>query len=193
MHGQYPDPVLRRLYSNLTVVLKTAVPPAQLASAMREVVREVDPDQPVANVRTMEDVLSASVTQPRFRTLLLGLFAVIALTLAGIGVYGLLAHGVAQRINEFGVRMALGASPSDVLRLVLAEGVALALTGVAVGAAGAALAVRVLGTVLFSVSQWDPVAWTGAVGTLLAVSLLASWLPARRAVRTDPVVALRTA
>ncbi len=160
---------------------------------MREVVREVDPDQPVANVRTMEDVLSASVTQPRFRTLLLGLFAIIALTLAGIGVYGLLAHGVAQRFNEFGVRMALGASPSDVLRLVLAEGVALALTGVGCGVAGAALAVRVLGTVLFGVSQWDPIAWTAAVGTLLAVSLLASWLPARRAVRTDPVIALRTA
>ncbi len=191
-YAQYPDPVLRRLYSNVIVILKTSVPPAQLASAMRDVVREVDPNQPVANVRTMDDVLSASVTQPRFRTLLLGLFAIIALTLAGIGVYGLLAHGVAQRVNEFGVRVALGASPSSVLRLVLAEGALLALSGVVFGILGAALAVRVLGTVLFGVSQWDPVAWGASIGTLLLVSLLASWLPARRAVRTDPVIALRT-
>jgi putative ABC transport system permease protein len=191
-YGQYPDPVLRRLYSNVTMVLKTSGPPAQLASAMRDVVREVDSNQPVANVRTMDDVLSAAVTQPRFRTLLLGLFAAIALTLAGIGVYGLLAHGVAQRLNEFGVRMALGASPHSVLRLVLMEGLALAMAGVVLGALGAVVAVRALGTVLFGVSQWDPVAWAASMGTLLAVSLLASWLPARRAVRTDPVVALRT-
>lgn len=191
-YGQYPDPVLRRLYSNVTVVLKTTIPPAQLAGPMREVVRDVDPDQPVANVRTMEDVLSASVTQPRFRTLLLGLFAVIALTLAGIGVYGLLAHGVTERANEFGVRLALGASPSSVVHLVLKEGLVLSLVGLAIGIAGAAVAVRVLGTVLFGVSQWDPLAWTASILTLLAVALLASWLPARRAVRTDPVIALRT-
>ena len=189
---QYPDPVLRRLYANVTVVLKTSVPPAQLAGPMRDVVRSVDPNQPVANVRTLEDVLSASVTQPRFRTMLLGLFAAIALTLAGIGVYGLLAHGVTQRLNEFGVRLALGASPASVLRLVLGEGLALAVTGIAIGLAGAALAVRVLGTVLFGVSQWDPVAWIASVGMLLAVALLASWLPARRAVQTDPVSALRS-
>lgn len=189
---QYPDPVLRRLYSNVTIVLKSSVPPAQLAAPMRDVVREVDPNQPVANVRTMDDVLSASVTQPRFRTMLLGLFAGIALTLAGIGVYGLLAHGVTERMNEFGVRLALGASPRSVLALVMKEGLVLTAAGVAIGIAGATVAVRVLGTVLFGVSQWDPAAWIASIATLVAVALLASWFPARRAVRTDPVIALRS-
>jgi ABC-type antimicrobial peptide transport system permease subunit len=106
-------------------------------------------------------------------------------------VYGLLAHGVAQRLNEFGVRMALGASPDAVLRLVLKEGATLAVTGIGAGLLLAALTVRVLKSVLFSVSLWDPVAWIGATVTLLAVALLASWIPARRAVQTDPVVALR--
>jgi putative ABC transport system permease protein len=190
-YAQHPDPVLRRLFANVTLVVKTAGPPAQLASAVRSIVREIDPDQPIANVRTLEDVTSASVTQPRFRTFLLGLFAAIALVLAGIGVYGLLAHGVAQRLNEFGVRMALGASPDAVLRLVLKEGATLSVIGIGAGLLLAALTVRVLRSVLFSISLWDPVAWIGATITLLAVALLASWIPARRAVRTDPVVALR--
>jgi putative ABC transport system permease protein len=132
------------------------------------------------------------VTQPRFRSLLLGVFALIALTLAGIGVYGLLAHGVAQRVNEFGVRVALGATPSGVLRLVLRQGMTLALVGLGIGFVSAVLVVRALRAVLFDVSPWDPLAWTTASVTLLAVSLLASWLPARRALRVDPVVALRS-
>jgi len=131
------------------------------------------------------------VAQPRFRTLLLGLFAAIALTLAAIGVYGLLSHGVAQRTSEFGVRIALGASPNTVLRLVLRQGMALALIGVAIGLAAAVAAVRALGTVLYGISPWDPWSWTAAATTLLAVSLAASWVPARRALRVDPVVALR--
>ncbi len=190
-YAQYPDPVLRGLFANVTLVARTVGPPEHLASAVRSIVHDIDPNQPVANVRTLEDVTSASVTQPRFRTFLLGLFAAIALVLAGIGVYGLLAHGVAQRLNEFGVRMALGASPDAVLRLVLKEGATLAITGIGAGLLLAALTVRVLRSVLFSVSLWDPVAWIGATITLLAVALLASWIPARRAVRTDPVVALR--
>jgi putative ABC transport system permease protein len=190
-YAQHPDPVLQRLFTNVTLVVKTVGAPAPLASALRTIVREIDPDQPVANVRTLEDVTAASVTQPRFRTFLLSLFAAIALALAGIGVYGLLAHGVAQRLNEFGVRMALGASPDAVLRLVLMEGARLAIAGIGAGLLLSALTVRVLRSVLFSVSPWDPLAWIGATVTLLAVALLASWIPARRAVRTDPVVALR--
>jgi putative ABC transport system permease protein len=190
-YAQFPDPFLRRIYTNVTLVVKTAGAPEVLAPSIRGIVREIDPNQPVANVRTLEDVMSASVMQPRFRTFLLGLFAAIALTLAGIGVYGLLAHGVAQRLNEFGVRMALGASPGAVLRLVLTEGLTLALVGLAIGLVAAAAAVRVLSAVLFAVSPWDPVAWVSAIVTLLAVSVLASWIPARRAVHTDPVVAMR--
>jgi putative ABC transport system permease protein len=191
-YAQYPDNFLRRMYANVTLVVRTQPGnPAMLASPLREVVRDIDPEQPLANVRTLEAVLDTSVAQPRFRTFLLGFFALIALTLAAIGVYGLLAHGVAQRANEFGVRMALGASPSTVLALVLRQGLALALAGVALGLAVSVAAVRALNTVLFEISPWDPVTWVVAAGTLLAVSLLASWIPARRALRVDPVVALR--
>jgi putative ABC transport system permease protein len=190
-YAQYPDPVLRRMFANVTLVVRTAGEPARLAPSVREIVREADPDQPVANIRTLEDVLSSSVSQPRFRTLLLGFFAAIALTMAGIGIYGLLSHGVAQRANEFGVRMALGASPSDVLRLVLRQGATLAFIGVGIGLVAAVGAVRALHSVLYEISPWDPLAWIVSAGTLLAVSLLASWIPARRALRVDPVVALR--
>ena len=132
------------------------------------------------------------MSQPRFRTVLLGFFAVIALTLAAIGVYGLLAHGVAQRLRELGLRMALGASPATVLALVRRQGLKLSLTGVGLGLVASVAAVRALNTVLFEISPWDPVAWFLSAGTLLAVSLLASWVPARRALRVDPVVALRS-
>jgi putative ABC transport system permease protein len=191
-YAQFPDELLRRMYSNVTIVVRTAGAPAPSAPSLRQIVKAIDPDQPVANVRTLDEVVSASVTQPRFRSLLLGVFALIALTLAGIGVYGLLAHGVAQRVNEFGVRMALGATPSGVLRLVLRQGITLALVGLGIGLVSAVLFVRALRAVLFEVSPWDPLAWTTASVTLLAVSLLASWLPARRALRVDPVVALRS-
>jgi putative ABC transport system permease protein len=135
--------------------------------------------------------MSTSVAQPRFRTLLLGVFAVIALALAGIGVYGLLSHGVAQRANEFGVRMALGASPSDVLALVVRQGAVLALAGLGIGLVASIAAVRAIESVLYDVTPWDPVAWVGSTVTLLAVALLASWIPARKALRVDPVIALR--
>ena len=190
-YAQYPDAFLRRMYSNVTIVARAAGNPAPLAGSLRGIVREIDADQPIANVRTLDDVMATSVAQPRFRTLLLGLFAAIALTLAAIGVYGLLSHGVAQRTSEFGVRIALGASPNTVLRLVLRHGMALALIGVAIGLAAAVAAVRALSTVLFGISPWDPWSWTAAATTLLAVSLAASWVPARRALRVDPVVALR--
>ncbi len=190
-YEQYPDEFLRRMYTNVNLVVRTMGPPAQLAAAVRKVVRDIDRDQPVANVRTLDDVLATSVTQPRFRTFLLGLFAAMALALAGIGVYGLLAHGVATRVNEFGVRMALGASPAGVQELVLRQGLGLTLAGLGIGSIVAVAVVRLLTSVLFDVSPWDPFAWIASALTLLAVALLASWLPARRAVRVDPVVALR--
>jgi putative ABC transport system permease protein len=190
-YSQFPDPVLRRMYANVVLVARTDGPPEALAVSVREIVKEADPDQPVANVRTLDDVLAASVAQPRFRTLLLGFFAAIALTLAAIGVYGLLSHGVAQRTNEFGLRMALGASPEIVLKLVIGQGVTLALAGLGIGLVASVAAVRALQTVLYDVSPWDPLAWMAAAGTLLGVSVLASWVPARRALKVDPVVALR--
>lgn len=190
-YAQYPDPLLRRMFSNVTVVVRADGEPSRLGPSIREIVREADPDQPVANIRTLSDVISTSVAQPRFRTLLLAFFAVVALTLAAIGIYGLLSHGVAQRANEFGVRMALGASPEDVLRLVLRQGAVLAFSGVAIGLAAAIAAARGLQSVLYEISPWDPLAWIASAGTLLGVALLASWIPARRALRVDPVIALR--
>jgi predicted permease len=190
-YAQYPDAFLRRMYMNVNVVVRTNGSPAALAGPLREIVREVDRDQPLVNVRTLGDVVAASVAQPRFRTLLLGVFAAIALALAGIGVYGLLAHAVAQRTNEFGVRMALGAPRSGVLRLVLRQGLVLAASGVAIGLVAALVAVRALQTVLFEITPWDPAAWIVSSAAILAVAFLATWLPARRALRVDPVIALR--
>ncbi len=190
-YAQYPDAFLRRMYTNVNLVVRTASAPAPFAASIRATVREIDPDQPVANVRTLDAVLSASVSQPRFRTLLLGVFAAIALLLAGIGVYGLLAHGVAQRVTEFGVRMALGASPARVQALVLRQGLTLAAIGIAIGLVLTMGAVRALNSVLFAITPWDPVAWVGAAATLFFVAVLASWLPAHRALRVDPAVALR--
>jgi putative ABC transport system permease protein len=190
-YAQYPDPVLRRLFTNVIVVVRADRESAPVGASLREIVREADPDQPVANIRTLDDVLATSVAQPRFRTLLLGLFAAIALTLAAIGIYGLLSHGVTQRTSEFGLRMALGAAPADVLRLVIRQGAILALIGVGMGLCAAVVVMRALNAVLFDISPWDPLAWVVSAGTLLAVSLLASWIPARRALRVDPVVALR--
>jgi putative ABC transport system permease protein len=190
-YAQYPDAFLRRMYSNITLVVRTDGNPAPVVSSVREIVRAIDPEQPIANVRTLDEVLATPVAQPRFLTWLLGAFAVIALTLAAIGVYGLLAHGVAQRVNEFGVRLALGASPNAVLSLVLRQGLQLALTGVGIGPVVSVAAVRALNSVLFEISPWDPIAWVASAGVLLTVSLLASWVPARRALRVDPVVALR--
>jgi predicted permease len=190
-YEQHPDAFLRRLFANVILVVRAAGEPAALGPSIREIVREVDPDQPVASIRTLATVLSISVAQPRFRTVLLGFFAAIALTLAAIGIYGLLSHGVAQRANEFGVRMALGAAPSDVLRLVMRQGATLALAGVGIGLVASMAAVRVLDSVLFEISPWDSLAWIGSAGTLFAVALLATWIPARRALRVDPVVALR--
>jgi ABC-type antimicrobial peptide transport system permease subunit len=191
-YSQYPDAFMRRMFALVTLVVHTSTPPAEVVSQVRAAVQAIDPEQPLANVRTLDDVVSASVSQPRFRTTLLGVFAGIALVLAAIGVYGLLAHGVAQRINEFGVRMALGASPGIVVRLVMRQGLTLAFTGVGLGLVLAVIAVRALDSVLFEVTPWDPIAWFVAAATLFAVALLASWLPARRALRVDPVVALRT-
>jgi putative ABC transport system permease protein len=191
-YSQYPDAFMRRMFALVTLVVHTSTPPAQVVSQVRAAVQAIDPEQPLANVRTLDDVVSASVSQPRFRTTLLGVFAGIALVLAAIGVYGLLAHGVAQRINEFGVRMALGASPGVVVRLVMRQGLTLAFTGIGLGLVLAVIAVRALNSVLFEVTPWDPIAWLVAAATLFAVALLASWLPARRALPVDPVVALRS-
>jgi putative ABC transport system permease protein len=190
-YEQYPDPFFTRMYQNITLVVRSTAGTETLAPALRQIVREIDRNQPIVNVRTMDDVVAGAVAQPRFRTTLLALFAGIALVLAAVGIYGLLAHAVVQRQQEFGVRLALGASPGQVLRMVIGEALALAAIGLLAGLAAAFFAARLLASVLFAIKPSDPLTWMVAAGALALAAFVASWIPARRAVKVDPVWALR--
>jgi ABC-type antimicrobial peptide transport system permease subunit len=159
---------------------------------MRAAVRAVEREQPVYNVLTMRQLLGRAVAPRRISMLLLNAFAVLALGLAAVGIYGVMAYGVAQRRREIGVRMALGAHRADVLRLVVGQGMALALAGVGVGLVAAFGLTRVLASLLYGVSRTDPRVFFGLSALLVAVALVACWLPARRASGLDPLAALRT-
>jgi putative ABC transport system permease protein len=173
------------------LVVSTEVEPQSLASAVRNTVWAIDRDQPVSNIRTMEDVLSESIARQRFSMLLLGVFASVALLLAAVGLYGVMSYTVAQRTREIGLRMALGAQRWDVLRLVVGQGLKLALVGVALGLVAAFMLTRVMSSLLFGVSPTDPVTLATISLVLVAVALLASYIPARRATKVDPLIALR--
>ena len=165
--------------------------PSSLGSVLREQIRAIDSALPVAEVKPMEEAIGSSIAQPRFRTALLSLFGAAALLLAAIGIYGVLAYTVTQQTREIGIRMALGANPGRVLRLVLARGLRLAGAGTVIGVLAALLLTRLLGSLLFDVSATDPLTFAAVAGLLLAVALLACYVPARRAMRVDPMVALR--
>ena len=176
----------------MTLMVRTDGDPLAVAGPIRELVRSVDPDLPIAWMRTMDDIASASVSRPRFTMTLLALFAVVALILGAIGVYGVISHSVAQRTNEVGIRMALGAASSAVVAMIVKQGIALALFGIALGVVAAVAATRLLSGFLFSVSTTDPWTFLSVVGIIFAVVLVACFLPARRASRVDPLEALRT-
>jgi putative ABC transport system permease protein len=176
----------------MTVVVRTDAEAEAIASIVRTKVRELDRDLPIDEVRTLEQVLDRATAQPRFRTTLLGLFAGLALLLAGVGVYGIVSHSVSLRAREFGIRLALGASPGQLLTLVLREGLGLALIGVLAGIAGAAAVTRVLSSFLFGVGATDPLTFAAVSALLVGIALMACYLPARRAMRVDPIQALRT-
>jgi predicted permease len=176
---------------SLALTIRTAADPGTLAEAVRREVRAVDPDLPVYAVRTMDEVMAKAVSQRRFSMVLLGVFAFIALMLAAVGIYGVMAYSVSQRTHEIGVRMALGAQPRDVLRMVITQGLTLIGFGIAVGLVGAFIVTRFLSGLLFNVSPRDPVTFAGITLLLALVALLACYVPARRATKVDPMVALR--
>jgi putative ABC transport system permease protein len=175
----------------LSVVMRTAGDPALQTAALRSALAEIDPNQPLVKVRTMEENMATTVAQPRFRTWLIGILAMLALVLAAVGVYGVMSYTVTQRTSEIGVRVALGAQPQDVFRIVVGEGLRLALFGVGLGLVAALVLTRLLQSFLFGISAYDPVTFIGVSALLTMVAVAASYFPARRATRVDPMIALR--
>jgi putative ABC transport system permease protein len=189
-YAQYPHPVLAGMYRNVSLVTRTAGEPTALAPSVRAALLELDRDQPLVNVRTMAQAIGNTVAQPRLQTLLLTMFAMVAVALAIIGVYGVMAYTVSQRTQEIGVRIALGASRSDVVGMVVKQGVRLTLAGIAIGLVAAAMATRAIQSLLFEVGGLDPLTFALAAGALSAASLLACYLPARKAANVAPIIAL---
>jgi putative ABC transport system permease protein len=185
-------PLLQRPTAFATLLVQTQLPPEAVAGAVRQAIWSVDPDQAIGDVDVVSRLVRNSTTMPRLHVALFGLFAVLALVLSAVGLYGLIAYGVTRRTREFGIRLALGASRPDVLRLVLRDGARLAAVGLALGLAGALAAARLLDSLLYRVSVNDPLVFAGVVVLLAAVAFAATFLPARRATRVDPMQALRT-
>jgi predicted permease len=173
------------------LVARTNLPPESLANTLTKIVREIDPELPLTNLRSMEMRLDDSLATRRAPALLAGIFAATALLLASIGLYGVMAYSVAQRSTEFGIRMALGAQRLDVLRLVFGQGLRLIVVGLACGLAAALLLTSLMSSLLFEVRANDPLAFAGVAALLASVAALACLLPARRATKVDPMVALR--
>jgi ABC-type antimicrobial peptide transport system permease subunit len=178
-------------FANIGVTIRAANDPAGLAAAVRNAIRESDSALPIFSVRTMEDLRREGFWQFRLFGFMFGIFGAAALFLAGVGVYGVLSFSVSQRTQEMGVRIALGARQSDVLGLVVRQGVTLAAIGVVVGLIGAFGVTRVIRSLLYNVTPTDPLSFGGVALFLAAIAVVASYLPARRATNVDPIVALR--
>ena len=183
---QAQDPV--RL---VNLVVRTVAEPTSLASAIRNEVQALDEEQPVYNIRTMEQVIAEQAGPQQFNMLLFAIFAAVALLLASVGIYGVMAYSVTQRTHEIGIRLALGARTSDVLKMVVRQGMTLALMGVTIGLGAAFAMTRVLSSLLYGVSATDPMTFIGVAMLLTIVALLSCYIPARRATKVDPMVALR--
>jgi len=184
-------PASQELGSTMYLVTRTTTPPSSLIASITSEVRSMDPNVPIFDVKTMDQRLSESLARRRFAMMALGVFAGFALMLAIVGIYGVISYSVAQRTNELGIRLALGASQFDVLRLVLSAGFRLALVGIAFGIVLSLVVTRFLSSLLFGVRATDLVTFSAISMLLIAVSLLACYLPARRATKVDPLVALR--
>jgi putative ABC transport system permease protein len=185
-HKQWPSPD-----SDMTFVIRTVGPPNGLASVARQAIHSVDSAQLVSRVMPLEEYVALSVQGRRFALILIGAFAVIALLLSVVGIYGVTAYTVAQRTREIGIRMAMGAQHSEVTGLLLREGMALVGAGAVLGVAASLVLTRFLASMLFDVTPTDPVIFALVVALLIVVAAAACWIPARRAMRVDPMVALR--
>jgi putative ABC transport system permease protein len=175
----------------MSVVVRSNGDPATIATMVKARIWTVDSQLPVTKVRSMTDVMAASVAAQRFMMILLGLFAAIALILAVVGIYGLMSYSITERTHEIGIRMALGAQAGDVLRMVVGQGLKLILTGVVAGLAGALALTRIMTSLLYGVSTIDPATFVGVSLLLAVVALAACYIPARRATKVDPMEALR--
>jgi putative ABC transport system permease protein len=184
-------PLLQRPNNNLSLAVRTAAEPANLTATIRQELQKLDPNLPVYNVMTMAQQVARQTTQARFSAWLLGIFGALALALAAVGIYGVMSYLVTQHTREIGIRMALGAQARDVLKLVVGQGLALTLIGVGVGLIGALALTRLMKTLLFGVSATDPLTFAVIALLLVSIALLACWIPARRATKVDPVIALQ--
>jgi putative ABC transport system permease protein len=189
--NQTPTDRLPTQVRRINLLTRTSVEPSTLTSAVRGEISALNKDQAVFNVRTMEEIMGQSVAPRRFSMLLLTIFAVVALALASIGIYGMLSYAVTQRTREIGLRMTLGAQRGNVLRLVIAQGMKLALLGVVLGLVASLVLTRTMKNLLFGVSATDPLTFVGIALLLAFVAMMACWVPARRATKVDPMVALR--
>jgi putative ABC transport system permease protein len=185
----WPHPEL--VYPGMTIMLRTTTDPNSVAGAARGVIRSLDPLQPIGEVNTMENLLSVSVARARFSASLLGVFSIVALVMAAVGIYGVMSYTVLQRTHEIGVRMALGAQRRDVLALFVKRGIILGVVGVVVGLAGSFAATRLMRTLLFEVTTTDKATFALVSLGLFLITVAACYLPARRATKIDPLKALR--
>jgi ABC-type antimicrobial peptide transport system permease subunit len=175
----------------MTLVVRSPGDAASLAMALRQAIWSIDKDQPIVRVATLEELLARSSAERRFVMIVLTVFAIVALALAAAGIYGILSGGVAERIREIGVRLALGASPGQILRLIVRQGIVLTLCGTAIGLIGSVAGGKAVATLLFGVSPLDFATYFGMLALLLAVAAAACWVPAWRASRIDPAITLR--
>lgn len=188
---QLPDTVLPLIVQGINMVARTAGPPSAFAGGLREASLQFDPSQVAYDFMPMTQIVSGSIAAQRFTMILLGTFAALALLLSAVGIYGVISYLAAQRTHEIGIRMALGAQPSSISRMILMEGMKFALIGVAVGLAAALALTRLMSQMIFGVGAFDPLTFAGVSLLLIVIAMAACYIPARRAMHTDPMIALR--